>query len=190
MYKINFDKPCRIHFIGIGGISMSGFAEYLHNIGYQVSGSDSHHSKITDHLTALGIVVNTGQRAANITPDIEVVVYTAAIREDNEELMAVREKGVPLLNRAELIGQLMLNFDDAIAISGTHGKTTTTSMLSLIFIEGNMDPTISVGAILDEIGGNIRTGKSEHFIAEACEYTNSFLEFFPKRSIILNIDCD
>ncbi|HKL98429.1 MAG TPA: UDP-N-acetylmuramate--L-alanine ligase [Mobilitalea sp.] len=190
MYKINFDKPCRIHFIGIGGISMSGFAEYLHNIGYQVSGSDSHRSKITDHLTSLGISVNIGQRASNITPDIEIVVYTAAIREDNEELMAVRELRLPLLNRAELIGQLMLNFDNAIAISGTHGKTTTTSMLSLIFIEANLDPTISVGGILDAIGGNIRIGKSEHFIAEACEYTNSFLEFFPKRSIILNIDRD
>ncbi len=190
MYKIDFNSPCRIHFIGIGGISMSGFAEYLHNIGYKVSGSDSHRSKITDHLADLGIQVAIGQRAANITADINVVVYTAAIREDNEEYIEVINRGIPMLNRAELIGQLMLNFDDAVAISGTHGKTTTTSMVSLIFMEGDLDPTISVGGILDAIGGNIRMGKSEHFIAEACEYTNSYHSFYPKRSIILNIDED
>lgn len=190
MYKIDFDKPCRIHFIGIGGISMSGFAEYLHNIGFKVSGSDSHKSKNTDHLIELGIDVFIGQRPANITPDIELVVFTAAIMEDNEEFMEVKKQGIPYLNRAEMIGQLMLNFDDAIAVSGTHGKTTTTSMLSLIFLEGDLDPTISVGGILDAIGGNIRMGNSEHFITEACEYTNTFLEFYPKRSIILNVDED
>ncbi|HWT27545.1 MAG TPA: UDP-N-acetylmuramate--L-alanine ligase [Mobilitalea sp.] len=190
MYKIDFDKPCRIHFIGIGGISMSGFAEYLHSNGFKVSGSDSHESKITNHLEDLGIEVHYGQRPANITPDMDVVVYTAAIREDNEEFQEVKRLRIPMLNRAELIGQLMLNFDNAIAISGTHGKTTTTSMLSLIFMEGDLDPTISVGGILDAIGGNIRMGKSEHFITEACEYTNTFLEFYPKRSIILNIDAD
>ena len=190
MYKIDFNRPCRVHFIGIGGISMSGFAEYLHTFGFQVSGSDSQRSKITDHLIDLGIEVYFGQRPANITPDIEVVVYTAAIKEDNEELMEVKRRNIPLLNRAELIGQLMLNYDNAIAVSGTHGKTTTTSMLSLIFMEGNLDPTISVGGILDAIGGNMRMGKSQHFITEACEYTNTFLEFNPKRSIILNIDLD
>ena len=94
--------------------------------------------------------------------------------------MEVKRRNIPLLNRAELIGQLMLNYDNAIAVSGTHGKTTTTSMLSLIFMEGNLDPTISVGGILDAIGGNMRMGKSQHFITEACEYTNTFLEFNPK----------
>jgi UDP-N-acetylmuramate--alanine ligase len=137
-----------------------------------------------------GIDIFIGQWAANIKNDIDVVVYTAAIREDNEEFVAVGQRGIPMLNRAELIGQLMLNFEDSIAVSGPHGKTTTTSMLSLIFLEGGLDPTISVGGILDAIGGNIRMGKSEHFIAEACEYTNTFLKFFPKRSIILNIDAD
>jgi UDP-N-acetylmuramate--alanine ligase len=169
---------------------MSGFAEYLHNNGFNVSGSDSHQSKITDHLSSLGIEVYYGQRPSNITPDIDVVVYTAAIREDNEEFIEVKKKCIPKLNRAELIGQLMLNFENAVAVSGTHGKTTTTSMLSLIFMEGDLDPTISVGGILDAIGGNIRMGKSEHFITEACEYTNTFLEFYPKRSIILNVDAD
>jgi UDP-N-acetylmuramate--alanine ligase len=190
MYKIDFDKPCRIHFIGIGGISMSGFAEYLHTLGFKVSGSDNHQSKITDHLTQLGIEFHLGQRPANINQDIDVVVYTAAIMQDNEEYQEVIRRNIPMLNRAEMIGQLMLNYEDAVAVSGTHGKTTTTSMLSLIFMEGELDPTISVGGILDAIGGNIRMGNSEHFITEACEYTNTFLEFNPKRSIILNVDAD
>ncbi len=159
MYKIDFKKPCRIHFIGIGGISMSGFAEYLHTLGFQVSGSDSRQSSITDRLQDLGIQFYLGQRPSNITPDIDIVVYTAAIKEDNEELMEVDRLGIPRLSRAEMIGQLMLNFKDAIAVAGTHGKTTTTSMLSSIFIDGNMDPTISVGGILDSIGGTIRMGK-------------------------------
>ncbi len=190
MYKIDFDNPCRIHFIGIGGISMSGFAEYLHTNGFQVSGSDAHESKITDRLSELGITFYLGQKASNITTDIELVVFTAAISEDNEEFLEVKKRGIPMLTRAEMIGQVMLNFEDAIAISGTHGKTTTTSMLSLIFLQGEMDPTISVGGILDAIGGNIRIGESEHFITEACEYTNTFLHFNPKRAIILNVDAD
>ena len=190
MYKIDFEKPCRIHFIGIGGISMSGFAEYLHTLGFKVSGSDTHQSKITDHLKNMGIIFYLGQKASNITPDIDAVVYTAAISMDNEEFIEVKQKNIPMLNRAELIGQVMLNFDDAIAVSGTHGKTTTTSLLSLIFLEGHLDPTISVGGILDAIGGNIRIGKSEHFITEACEYTNTFLHFNPKRAVILNVDAD
>ncbi|HWT73361.1 MAG TPA: UDP-N-acetylmuramate--L-alanine ligase [Mobilitalea sp.] len=190
MYKIDFYKPCRIHFIGIGGISMSGFAEYLHTLEFKVSGSDAHKSSITDRLSELGIEFFLGQRASNITPDIDVAVYTAAIAPDNEEFMEVKRLNIPMLSRAEMIGQIMLNFDNAVAVSGTHGKTTTTSMLSLIFLGGNLDPTISVGGILDAIGGNIRMGKSEHFITEACEYTNTFLQFNPKRSIILNIDED
>ena len=190
MYKIDFDKPCRIHFIGIGGISMSGFAEYLHTVGFKVSGSDAHKSSITDHLSDLGIEFLQGQRASNITSDIDVVVFTAAILEDNDEFMEAKRRSIPMLSRAEMIGQLMLNFDNAVAVSGTHGKTTTTSMLSSIFLEGQLDPTISVGGILDAIGGNIRMGKSEHFITEACEYTNTFLQFNPNRSIILNIDED
>jgi len=190
MYKIDFRKPCRVHFIGIGGISMSAFAEYLHNLGFKVSGSDLRKSSITERLTGLGIEVSYGHRKANITPDIDAVVYTAAINNDNEEYVAANEMGIPSLNRAELIGQLMLNFKDSIAISGTHGKTTVTSMLSLIFIEGGLDPTIAVGGILEAIGGNMRMGNTEHFIAEACEYKNSFLEFNPHKGIILNIDED
>lgn len=190
MYKIDFSKPCRIHFIGIGGISMSGFAEYLHSKGFKVSGSDSQKSKITEHLVDLGIDVQYGQRKANITSDIELVVYTAAISKDNEEYLEVLERNIPILNRSELIGQLMVNFNNSIAVAGTHGKTTTTSMLSQLFINADLDPTISVGGILESIGGNIRVGNSQHFIVEACEYTNSYLNFNPKKSIILNIDAD
>ncbi|HEX3022697.1 MAG TPA: UDP-N-acetylmuramate--L-alanine ligase [Lachnospiraceae bacterium] len=190
MYKINFNEPIHIHFIGIGGISMSGFAELLHTAGFKISGSDSKKSKITEHLEAIGITILYGQRASNITKDIDLVVYTAAIHDENPEMQAVIEQNIPRMDRAEMIGQVMQNYNKAIAISGTHGKTTTTSMVSHIFLEADLDPTISVGGILNAIEGNIRIGKSENFITEACEYTNSFLKFFPRYSIILNIEED
>lgn len=190
MYKIDFNQPVHIHFIGIGGISMSGLAELLHTKGFQVSGSDARSSKITSHLSRLGILVSIGQRASNITDDIDVAVFTAAVKPDNEEYQAVQNKNIPLLDRAELLGQIMLHYKDAIGIAGTHGKTTTTSMLSLMLIEGGYDPTVSVGGILDNIEGNIRIGKSEHFVVESCEYTNSFLKFNPVNEIILNIEAD
>lgn len=190
MYKINFNEQIHIHFIGIGGISMSGFAELLHTAGFTISGSDSKKSKITEHLEAKGITILYGQKASNITPDIDLVVYTAAIHQDNPEMQAVLQRNIPRMDRAEMVGQVMLNYRNAIAISGTHGKTTTTSMISQIFLEGDLDPTISVGGILKAIDGNIRIGKSDNFITEACEYTNSFLKFNPRYSIILNIEED
>lgn len=190
MYKIDFNHPCHVHFIGIGGISMSGLAEILMKEGFTVSGSDNKESSLTDHLTDKGAVIFYGQKASNIINGINVVVYTAAIHEDNEEFMEAKRQGLPMLSRAELLGQLMTNYDTPIAVSGTHGKTTTTSMLSHIFLAGDMDPTISVGGILKAIHGNIRVGSSGLFVTEACEYTNSFLHFFPKISVILNIDAD
>lgn len=190
MYKIDFKKPIHIHFIGIGGISMSGLAEILLNEGFTVSGSDSKESALTQHLVGKGAKVFYAQTASNITDDIDCVVYTAAISQTNEELMEVLSRGIPTLTRAALLGQLMKNYKTPFAISGTHGKTTTTSMLSHIFLAGELDPTISVGGILQAIGGNIRVGNSDVFVTEACEYTNSFLEFFPKYSIILNIEED
>nr|WP_296263010.1 UDP-N-acetylmuramate--L-alanine ligase [uncultured Merdimonas sp.] len=190
MYQINFSEPVHIHFIGIGGISMSGLAEILLKEGFTVSGSDSKESALTDRLESLGATVFYGQKASNIIPGIDVVVYTAAIHEDNEEYQAAVSAGLPMLSRAELLGQLMKNYETPIAVSGTHGKTTTTSMLSHILLAGDMDPTISVGGILKAIGGNIRVGDSGYFVTEACEYTNSFLHFFPKIGIILNIDAD
>ena len=190
MYQINFNKPVKIHFMGIGGISMSGLAEILHDKGFTVVGSDAHESAITDHLESLGIQITYGQRAENITPDIDVVVYTAAIHPDNPEFAAAKAAGIPMMDRADLLGQIMTNYANAIAVSGTHGKTTTTSMLSHILLAADTDPTISVGGILKAIHGNIRVGHSDNFITEACEYTNSFLKFNPSLEIILNIEED
>ena len=190
MYQIDFHKPMHIHFIGIGGISMSGLAEILLEEDFVISGSDAKESELTKLLEARGARIFIGQRASNITEDIELVVYTAAIHPDNPEFKQAQAMGLPMLTRAELLGQMMNNYELPIAVSGTHGKTTTTSMISHILLEGEKDPTISVGGILPAIHGNIRVGHSGTFITEACEYTNSFLSFFPKISIILNIDAD
>lgn len=190
MYKINFKKPIHVHFMGIGGISMSGLAEILIKEGFTVSGSDNKKSNLTLHLEKMGAKICYGQKASNITNDIDLVVYTAAIHKDNPEYIQAVDMGLPLLSRAELLGQLMTNYKTPIAISGTHGKTTTTSMLSHILLEADADPTLCIGGILPAIGGNIRVGNSDVFVTEACEYTNSFLHFFPKIGVILNIDED
>ena len=190
MYKINFNKPVHIHFIGIGGISMSGLAEILFEEHFTVSGSDAKKSDLTARLEQMGMQIFYGQRAANIIDGIDLVVYTAAIREDNPEFRCAAEKGIPMLTRAELLGQIMDNYQNSIAVAGTHGKTTTTSMISQILLQAEKDPTITVGGILKAIDGNLRVGKSDVFISEACEYTNSFLNFRPKYSIILNIEAE
>ena len=145
MYTIDFTKPVHIHFIGIGGISMSGLAEILLKEGFTVSGSDSKESALTDHLTANGAQIFYGQRASNIIDGIDLVVYTAAIHPDNPEYACAKEKNIPMMTRADLLGQIMKNYQIPIAVSGTHGKTTTTSMASHILLEGGFDPTISVG---------------------------------------------
>lgn len=190
MYTINFQKPIHIHFIGIGGISMSGLAEILLDRKFTVSGSDMKASEITEHLGKIGARIAIGQRAENITNDIDLVVYTAAIHEENEEFAAAKNKNIPMMTRAALLGQIMDNYARSIAVAGTHGKTTTTSMLTHILLQGQLDPTVSVGGMLDRIGGNIRVGQSNVFLTEACEYTNSFLEFHPLYSIILNVEED
>ena len=190
MYQIDFTKPQSVHFVGIGGISMSGLAEILMDEGFKISGSDAHESELTRHLEAKGAVVYYGQKAENIKDGIDAVVYTAAIHEDNPEFMEVKRRGIPMMSRAELLGQMMKNYREAIAIAGTHGKTTTTSMVTEIFLEADNNPTISVGGILNSIGGNIRVGGPEFFVTEACEYTNSFLSFYPTMAVILNIEED
>ncbi len=190
MYQIDFKTPCHIHFIGIGGISMSGLAEILLDEGFTVSGSDAKQTELTDHLEAKGAQVFYGQRASNIGDGIDVVVYTAAIHKDNPEFEAVVEKDIPMLTRAELLGQMMKNYKQALGISGTHGKTTTTSMITEVLLAADQDPTVSVGGILPSIGGNIRVGGPDLFVTEACEYTNSFLSFYPTMEIILNIEAD
>ena len=190
MYQIQFDKPVHVHFIGIGGISMSGLAEILLSRKFPVSGSDSHESALTDQLAAQGAVIHYPQMAENITDDIDVVVYTAAIHPDNPEFRAAQEKNLPMLTRAQLLGEIMRNYKEAINVSGTHGKTTTTSMITEILLEAHKDPTVSVGGMLKDIGGNIRVGGQETFVVEACEYTNSFLSFFPTIEVILNVEAD
>ena len=190
MYTIDFKKPMHVHFIGIGGISMSGLAEILLEEGFQISGSDMKASAMTDKLASLGASIMIGQKASNITDDIDLVVYTAAIHPDNPEFCAVKEHGIPMLTRAQLLGQMMDNYKNPIAVSGTHGKTTTTSMLTHVLLAAKKDPTISVGGILDAIGGNIRVGKSDILVTEACEYTNSYHSFNPVISIILNVEED
>ncbi len=190
MYQIDFDRPISVFFCGIGGISMSGLAEILASRGFTVSGSDRQSSALTDALSAGGIRVLIGQKAENITPDLDLVVFTAAIHPDNPEYRRTKELGIPTLTRAELLGEIMRNYACPVAVSGTHGKTTTTSMISEILLAAEDDPTISVGGILKTIGGNVRVGRSDYFVAEACEYTNSFLSLYPKIGIILNVDAD
>ncbi len=190
MFQIDFEKPTFIHFIGIGGISMSGLAEILMKEGFSISGSDTQRSELTRRLEENGAKVAYGQRAENITEEIDVVVYTAAVHPDNPEYAECVRRGIPMLSRAELLGQLMRNYRCSIAIAGTHGKTTTTSMVSEILLAANADPTITVGGMLHSIGGNIRVGGSDVFVAEACEYTNSFLSFYPNVAVILNIEAD
>lgn len=190
MYKIDFSHPSSIYFVGIGGISMSGLAEILAEAGFHVSGSDRQKSTLTEALELRGIHIFYGQREENITPDIDCVVFTSAIHEDNPEYIATKKLALPCLTRAQLLGQLMKNYQSAVAVSGTHGKTTTTSMISEILLQAGLDPTLSIGGIYKSIGGNIRVGGKKCFVTEACEYTNSFLSFYPTIGIILNIEED
>ncbi len=179
-----------IHFIGIGGISMSGLAEILLHNNYAVSGSDIQSSSITKKLETKGATIFIGHSANNIKKDTELVIYTAAVKADNEELIKARELNIPTIERAPFLGYIMKQYKKSIAVSGTHGKTTTTSMISIILEEANIDPTILVGGELDAIGGNVKVGNSPYFITEACEYVESFLHFSPYIGIILNIEED
>lgn len=190
MYQLDFNNHVNIYFCGIGGISMSGLAEILLDAGFNVSGSDRQQSDLTDYLSKNGANIFIGQREDNIKDDIDVFVYTAAIHPDHPEYKKSAMLGIPMLTRAELLGQMMRNYKLPIAISGTHGKTTVTSMISDILLKSEKDPTLLVGGILESIGGNYRIGHSDYFVTEACEYTNSFLSFFPKASVILNIEED
>ena len=190
MYQIDFSHPIHVYFVGIGGVSMSGLAEILKDRGFTISGSDRAPSAVTAHLEESGIPVYYGQKEENITSDIDLAVFTAAIHPDNPEYVGVRKLGIPSLTRAELLGQVMKNYRLPVAVSGTHGKTTTTSMLSEILVHADMDPTLSIGGNLQSIGGNVRIGGPEYFVAEACEYTNSFLSLYPSLAIVLNIDAD
>ncbi len=185
----NFKSGSSVHFIGIGGISMSALAEMMLYLGYKVSGSDRDNSDALSKLRSKGAEINIGQRKENIkNPDL--ICYTAAISKDNPELIRAKEIGVPVIERAELLGELMTLYKFPLAIAGTHGKTTTTSMLSLILLAAEKDPTILVGGELPQIEGNYRQGSTDYLVLEACEYVESFLHFHPFLSIITNIEAD
>lgn len=179
----------KVHFIGIGGVSMSGLAAILLNSNIKVTGSDFKESDNVKRLRDKGAEIFFGHHKGNIT-DQDIVVYTAAIREDNEELIRAKELGITTYDRAEFLGHIIQNFTNSIAVTGTHGKTSTTSMLSAISLAAEVDPTILVGANLPLIGGNYRIGDSDFFITEACEYKESFLRFPGKVALILNIEAD
>ena len=185
----SLNKNSVIHFVGIGGISMSGLAEIMLSRGFKVTGSDWKKTHITDRLEKLGAIVYEGQRSENIGA-ATLVVYTAAAKEDNPELEAAKEASIPILNRADFLGSLMKEYPVAIGVAGTHGKTTTTSILAHAMLKAGTDATVSIGGELDLIGGNVRAGNSSYFLTEACEYTNSFLSFFPKIAVITNIEED
>ena len=179
-------KTRRIHFVGIGGIGMSGIAELLANLGYEVSGSDARRSDATDRLLSLGVKVAIGHRAENVG-EVDVVVFTSAVREDNPELEAAKAHGIPIIPRAELLGELMrLRF--GIAVAGAHGKTSTTSMIALVLESAGLDPTAVIGGRLRAFGGNARLGRGAYMVAEADESDRSFLKLFPAIAVMTNID--
>ena len=183
------DTIRRMHFVGIGGSGMCPMAEILHHRGYTITGSDINESDTLERIRGYGIKVSMGHRAENIG-DAELVVYTAAAKQDNPELVAAREKGIPTLERSIVLGMLTDQFQNTIAVSGTHGKTSTTGMLTQILIEAGEDPSAVIGGKLPFIGGNGRVGKSENMVCEACEYVDTFLQLHPAVSIILNVDAD
>lgn len=182
-------KVKRVHFTGIGGISMSGLAEILMNLGFEVSGSDIKSSNIVSKLEKKGIRIYIGHSEENIN-NADLVVYTAAVKADNPELKKARSMEIPTMERATLLGEIMKKYPFSLAISGTHGKTTTTSMVSMIMLQSALDPTIHIGGELDAIGGNTRIGGNKYFITEACEYVESFLKFNPHLAVVLNIEAD
>lgn len=182
-------NAARVHFVGIGGISMSSLAAITKNMGYNVSGSDRTESEITDRLASEGIDVKYFHAAENVN-GASLVVYTAAVRKDNPELAEAERAAIPLCSRADYLGWLMSGCRERIGIAGTHGKSTVTSMISEIFMSAGLDPTVVSGAELSDMGGAYRIGGKEYFIFEACEYCDSFLSFSPTTAVITNIEYD
>lgn len=186
----DFKNYKKIHMVGIGGVSMSGIAEIIKSFNISVTGSNVEKSHTTDRLVNNNIPVIIGHFKENIPADCDLVVYTAAVKQNNIELITAKKLNIPIIERADFLGLLTKLYKDTICISGTHGKTTTTSMASICFMEAGLNPTVQVGADLKQLNGNFRVGSSDYFIIEACEYVESFLKFFPKTEIILNIDND
>ncbi|MGZ4822032.1 MAG: UDP-N-acetylmuramate--L-alanine ligase, partial [Terriglobales bacterium] len=181
-----FAKIQRVHFVGIGGIGMSGIAEVLLNLGYKVSGSDLKSSSVTQRLASLGAIIFEGHKGGNVG-GAEVVVISSAVRADNPEVTAAREAHIPVIPRAEMLAELM-RLKYGIAVAGMHGKTTTTSMIAAVLAAGGLDPTVVVGGRVDAMGSNARLGKSQYLVAEADESDRSFLNLSPILSVVTNID--
>lgn len=190
MKVFDLNKKLKIHFIGIGGISMSAIALILLKNGFTITGSDVSESDNVKALEKKGIKVYIGHKKENITKDLDMVVYSKAIHDDNAEIIAAKELGIKLVSRSSILGEIMANYNRRICVAGTHGKTTTTSIISKVMLDKGLEPTINVGGIVDEIGGNYYIGGEDLFIAEACEYTNSFLDFCPSVAVVTNIEED
>ncbi|MDD5952656.1 MAG: UDP-N-acetylmuramate--L-alanine ligase [Oscillospiraceae bacterium] len=183
------DHIQKLHFVGIGGSGMSPIAEILHNKGFTVTGSDTNESENLNRVRSCGIPVTMGHKAENIG-DAEAVVYTAAVKQDNPELLAASEKNIPIIERAVMLGLLTRRYENAIAVAGTHGKTTTTAMITQVLITGGKDPSAVIGGRLPLLHSNARIGHSQTMVCEACEYVDTFLHLHPSLSVILNIDGD
>jgi UDP-N-acetylmuramate--alanine ligase len=180
----------KLHFVGIGGIGMSGIAEILLDQGFKVSGSDRAFSEVTDRLQKLGATVFEGHRAENIAQDVDTVVYSSAVQSDNTEILEAQKRNIPIVRRAEMLAEVM-RLKYGIGIAGTHGKTTTTSMTSLVLMEGGLDPTVIVGGKLSGLGGtNARLGKGEFIVVEADEYDRSFLSITPTIAVLTTLETD
>ena len=179
----------KAHLVGIGGVSMAPLAEVLHGMGMVITGSDMREGATVEHLRSLGIPVAVGQNAENLG-DAELVIRTAAAHDSNPEIAGAHTRGIPVFERAQAWGAIMRNYKNALCISGTHGKTTTTSMCTHIFLAARRDPTVMIGGTLPMLGAGHRVGKGDTIIAESCEYCNSFLSFFPTVAVILNVEPD
>ena len=191
MVRFDFNKKRKVHFIGIGGISMSAIALILLKNGFTVQGSDQSLNENAKMLKAKGVEIFIGHNKENITSDIDIVVYSKAIHSDNEEMMEAKRLGITLMSRSKILGEIMANYKQKICVAGTHGKTTTTALISKVLLDINLNPTINVGGIVDEIGGNSHiSDNNDLFVAEACEYTNSFLDFAADIEVITNIEED
>ncbi len=179
----------KVHFIGIGGAGMAPLAEILSRRGYLISGSDNNESDTLARMRALGFKITLGQKAENIN-GVDLIVYTAALLPDNPELVAAKASGIPTFKRSKLLGEITRQFDNCIGVSGTHGKTTVSSMLTQILIDADFSPSAVIGGKLMSTGTNSVLGESEHMVCEACEFADTFLELFPDISVILNIGAD
>ena len=181
------NKKVKVHFVGIGGIGMSGIAELLLNLGYRVSGSDLKLSEVTHRLASLGGVIAEGHRAENVAADVDVVVTSSAVRKHNPEVLAARDRGIPVIPRAEMLAELM-RLKDGVAIAGSHGKTTTTSLIATVVAHAGLDPTAVVGGKLNALGSNAKLGKGQLMVVEADESDGSFLRLSPAIAVITNVD--